>query len=266
MVKKLENEDEIKEIKISTFRMVLKILKLFLFSLIRMRWYVPGVSEITVDELNDRINSNQSPIIIDVRDRIDFYAAEGSYRKYGHIPNAKSIPIMHLSANLKELSSFKEREIVKICPGGGMSLISAEIMVKAGFTDVKSLKGGMDQWDRKGYPTTTDIDPNYPLDEFEPTFSKGKVKAKDGKQTLDAKFIGEIHKTVDARNLSCPKPVLMSKKALGKLDIGQVLEILATDPGSKKDIPAWAHVTSQELISVEENDSKEFRFLVRRLE
>lgn len=261
----MENKDEIKEIRISTFRMVLKIMKLFLFSLIRMRWYVPGVSEITVDELNDRINSNQSPIIIDVRDRIDFYGAEGSMRKYGHILNAISIPIMQLSANLKELSSFKEKEIVKICPGGGMSLISAEIMVKAGFEKVYSLKGGMDQWDRKGYPTTTDIDPNYPLDEFEPTFSKGKVKAKEGKQTLDEKFIGEIHKTVDARNLSCPQPVLMSKIALGKLEIGQVLEVLATDPGSKKDIPAWAHVTSQELISVEENDSKEFRFLVKRL-
>ena len=77
--------------------------------------------------------------------------------------------------------------------------------------------------------------------------------------------MGEIHKTVDARNLSCPKPVLMSKKALGKLDIGQVLEILATDPGSKRDIPAWAHVTGQELLSLEENNPEEFRFLVKRL-
>ena len=261
----MEDEETIKEIKISKFRMVLKFAKLFLFSIVRTKWFIPGVSEITVDELNDRINSNVAPIIVDTRDRVEFYGAEGSWRKYGYIKNSRSIPIMQLTANLKNLSSFIDDEIVTICPGGGMSLIAAEIMVKAGFKDVKSLKRGIDEWDRKGYPTTTEIDPNYPLEEFEPTFSKGTTKKSKEKQPLDEKYVGEIHKTIDARNLSCPKPVMMSKKTLGKMEIGQVLEVLTTDPGSKRDIPAWAHVTSQELISVEENNSKEFRFLVKRL-
>ena len=75
----------------------------------------------------------------------------------------------------------------------------------------------------------------------------------------------EAIKTLDARNLSCPMPVLKSKKALKELEIGQILEILATDPGSMADIPAWVRTTGQEIISSEELGSKNFRFLVKRL-
>ncbi|MCK5343319.1 MAG: sulfurtransferase TusA family protein [Candidatus Heimdallarchaeota archaeon] len=47
--------------------------------------------------------------------------------------------------------------------------------------------------------------------------------------------------------------------------MNQVLEILTTDPGSWADIPAWASVTGQELISAEESGPRDFRYLVRRL-
>ncbi len=256
------NNDEIKEIEISTSRLVLKFLKLMFFSLIRLRFYIPGIPEIKVDKLYELIKSNNAPLIIDTRDKIEFYALEGLGKKYGHIPGAKLLPIFQLNANLKHLSSFKDDLIVTICPGGGASLVAAEIMIEAGFTDVRSLRGGMNKWHRKRYPTTTAkaaVDLMYLVEDVETEFLESIAKISE------EKYMGEIHKTIDARNLSCPKPVLMSKKALGKLDIGQVLEILATDPGSKRDIPAWVHVTSQELISIEENDSKEFRFLVKRL-
>lgn len=75
----------------------------------------------------------------------------------------------------------------------------------------------------------------------------------------------EAFKTLDVRNISCPMPVLKSKKALKELEIGQVLEILATDPGSMADIPAWTRTTGQELISSEERGPKDFRFFVKRL-
>lgn len=264
-MKDMVEETEIKEIRISKFRMVMKFLKLFLFTMFRTKWYIPGVSEITVDELKEHLNSDKPPIIVDTRDRVDFYAVEGSYRKYGHIQNSISVPIFHLTANLRSLAPFKDEVIVTICPGGGMSLVAAEIMAKAGFTDVRSLKKGIDDWDRKGYPTTTDLDPNYPLDEYKSIFSQSKEKpAKDKKSKEDSVSI-KVHRTVDARNFSCPVPVMKSKKELTKLKTGQVLEILTTDPGSKRDIPAWAQVTGQELISSEEIDSSEFRFLVKRL-
>ena len=199
-----------------------------------------------------------APLLIDTRDRNEFNAAEGSYSKYGHISDARCIPIMELTANLQDLSSFKEKEIVTICPGGGMSLVAVEIMVAAGFVNVKSLTGGMDLWHKKGYPTTIDED-------FNPESLKDTAKKIEGKQTPDEKYVGEIHKTVNARNLSCPIPIVKSREAIKSLKINQVLEILATDPGSKADIPAWAHVTGQELISAEESGPRDFRYLVRRL-
>lgn len=75
----------------------------------------------------------------------------------------------------------------------------------------------------------------------------------------------EAHKLLDARGLSCPMPVLKSKKALKDLDLHQILEILATDPGSMADIPAWTRTTGQELLLSEERGPKDYRFLVKRL-
>lgn len=110
--------------------------------------------EITVDDLFDRINSNQSPLLIDVRTKPEFNGTyEGS--RYGHIPNARSIPMLEFESKLEDLASFKEKEIVTMCPGGGMSLVAVEILTEEGFKDVKSLKGGTDLWYKKGYPTTT---------------------------------------------------------------------------------------------------------------
>lgn len=73
-----------------------------------------------------------------------------------------------------------------------------------------------------------------------------------------------VNKTVDARGLECPMPITKSMQAIKKIRFGQVLEILTTDPGSKKDIPIWAKVTKQELLSFEELGPESFRFLVKR--
>ena len=109
----------------------------------------PKWSEITVEELFDRLDSDPPALLIDVRSVEDYTCG------YGHIPNAVSIPMLELESNIKDLSSFKEKEIVTICPGGGMSLVAVEILEKAGFKDVKSLKGGTVLWHKKGHPTTT---------------------------------------------------------------------------------------------------------------
>lgn len=72
-----------------------------------------------------------------------------------------------------------------------------------------------------------------------------------------------IAQTLDAKGLSCPMPVLKSKKAIKGIEIGQVLEILATDPGSMNDIAAWTRTTGQQLLESSE-DNGIYRFLVRR--
>ena len=262
---KMNNDTKIKEIKVNKFRMIMKFAKLFFFTMFRTKWFLPGVSEITVEELHERLIAGNNPVIIDTRDRVEYYGAEGSWKKYGHIKDSMSVPIMQLTSNIGKLAENKEKDFVTICPGGGMSLVAAEIMVKAGFENVYSLKGGMDDWDRKGYPTTTEINPDYPIDEFESIFSQKKGKKGEMKESSNERYVGEVHKTVDARNFSCPIPVLNSKKAITKMKIGQVLEILTTDPGSKTDIPAWAKVSEQELLSMEEATPAEFRFIVKKI-
>lgn len=62
--------------------------------------------------------------------------------------------VKKLEAEFKEIESFMEQEVYRICPGGGFSLVAAEIMAENGFKDVKSLDGGVDGWFKKGYPTT----------------------------------------------------------------------------------------------------------------
>ena len=70
-------------------------------------------------------------------------------------------------------------------------------------------------------------------------------------------------KELDARGLNCPLPILRAKKALGELASGQVLRIIATDPGSVKDFEAFAKQTGNQLLSSNTTD-KEFTFLIRK--
>jgi len=75
----------------------------------------------------------------------------------------------------------------------------------------------------------------------------------------------KVHLILDARGLSCPMPIAKSMKAIKRIRVNQVLEILTSDPGSKEDIPTWARATGQELISVEERGPEDFVFLVKRV-
>ncbi len=69
--------------------------------------------------------------------------------------------------------------------------------------------------------------------------------------------------SVDLKGLSCPMPVLKTKKALDSLSVGQILFIEATDKGSKADIPAMLKRTGNELLEAEEKDNV-FSFLIKK--
>jgi tRNA 2-thiouridine synthesizing protein A len=70
-------------------------------------------------------------------------------------------------------------------------------------------------------------------------------------------------KEVDARGLNCPLPILRAKKALNDMQAGQVLKILATDPGSVKDFQAFSKQTGNELLKHAEAN-REFTFFLKR--
>jgi len=70
-------------------------------------------------------------------------------------------------------------------------------------------------------------------------------------------------KDLDARGLNCPLPILRARKALNEMSSGQVLRIIATDPGSVKDFEAFSKQTGNTLLSQSAND-KEYTFFMQK--
>ena len=68
---------------------------------------------------------------------------------------------------------------------------------------------------------------------------------------------------LDASGLNCPLPILRAKKSLSGLEAGQVLHIIATDPGSVKDFEAFAKQTGNALMESKEEGGK-FHFLIKK--
>ena len=68
---------------------------------------------------------------------------------------------------------------------------------------------------------------------------------------------------LNLEGLLCPIPVVKVSQAIKKLEVGKVLEAIATDPGVLADIPAWTKSTGNELVSIEK-DGKLIRFLIKR--
>ena len=73
----------------------------------------------------------------------------------------------------------------------------------------------------------------------------------------------EISQHVDARGLSCPMPIVKTAQAVKTVPSGELIEVLATDPGSVKDFAAWSRTTGNELIE-QSSDGGVYRFVLRR--
>lgn len=74
----------------------------------------------------------------------------------------------------------------------------------------------------------------------------------------------EFQKELDARGLNCPLPILKAKKALAELVSGEVLRVMATDPGSVRDFQAFARQTGNTLLEHTSSEDGEFVFFLRR--
>ena len=73
----------------------------------------------------------------------------------------------------------------------------------------------------------------------------------------------KVDQVLDAKGLSCPLPILKTKKAVEALSKEQVLKVETTDPGSKSDMAAWAKRTGNEILKVEEGAGT-FTFYIKK--
>ncbi|MSR77683.1 MAG: molybdopterin-synthase adenylyltransferase MoeB [Candidatus Omnitrophica bacterium] len=106
-----------------------------------------SVEDISVEDLKAKLDRKEDFVFIDVRESFEAQIAK--------IPGAKLIPLGQLEGRLSELESFKGKEIVAHCHHGGRSRRALEILSSKGFTNLKNVNGGIDEW-------SVNIDPTIP--------------------------------------------------------------------------------------------------------
>jgi len=70
--------------------------------------------------------------------------------------------------------------------------------------------------------------------------------------------------SLDCFGLLCPMPIIETSRRLKELEVGQVLEVISTDPGIKEDMPAWCRLTGQEFLGLEE-EGEIIKVYIRKL-
>ncbi len=72
-----------------------------------------------------------------------------------------------------------------------------------------------------------------------------------------------VSTSVDARGQSCPGPLVSLARAMKDAAPGDLLELLATDPGSASDVPSWAEISGNEVLESDQTDGV-YRYLIRK--
>jgi glyoxylase-like metal-dependent hydrolase (beta-lactamase superfamily II)/rhodanese-related sulfurtransferase len=99
-----------------------------------------GMRTITCESLAELLGKNPRPFVLDVRNRDEWVG------ELGRVDGAKLIPLPELAGRVGELKGLEQRPIVTICKMGGRSAKASGILMNAGFTDVRSMDGGMVRW------------------------------------------------------------------------------------------------------------------------
>jgi rhodanese-related sulfurtransferase len=111
----------------------------------RVLGQAPAVNEITPQAVLEKIKSEAPIVVVDVRTAQEFKG------ELGHIPCSILVPLQDIEAKPDTLARYKEKEIIAVCRSGRRSLNAATILTAKGFK-VKSMSGGMTEWNRLKYP------------------------------------------------------------------------------------------------------------------
>ena len=102
----------------------------------------PARPEISVDEAHTQLSGTDAPVLIDVREQHEYRA--------GHIHAAKLIPLGLLTTRLGEIP--QDRPVILVCRSGNRSSVATDLLLRAGYTRVANMRGGMLAWQQRGYP------------------------------------------------------------------------------------------------------------------
>lgn len=102
------------------------------------------MKEITVQDFKAKLdNGDNNVLLLDVREPFEQYQSSIDYE------NATLIPLGELPERMDEIESYKDKEVVCMCRSGGRSSKACELLEKEGFSDIKNLKGGINEWARE---------------------------------------------------------------------------------------------------------------------
>ena len=186
-------------------------------------------------ELRDLLKTAPASIqLVDVRTPEEFSIQT--------LPGARNLELDHLRDRLGELDPG--RPVVIFCQVGLRGYLAYRILKQAGFKDVRNLTGGF-----KTYAWATEKQSNPDLFDYESIKRRAPAEIEAESGSCKVIVAGDVHK-LDAIGLQCPGPIMKAFKAMAAMEVGETLEITASDPAFGRDIRAWSARTGHELLSV----------------
>lgn len=181
---------------------------------------------VTWRELSEMDKTNI--MLIDVRTAEEF--------AFGTIEGAVNIPLDDLRDRLNEIP--QEKEIVVFCAIGLRGYLAQRILMSRGYAHVRNLSGGY-----KTYSVALQ-----PLEQADCHHHASSLASVDN--DTQRSMAGAV-KTVriDACGLQCPGPIMKVKQAIDGMNVGERVEIIATDAGFARDAQAWCRTTGNQLMS-----------------
>ncbi|MDO5095224.1 MAG: FAD-dependent oxidoreductase [Peptostreptococcaceae bacterium] len=201
------------------------------------------VEVVRVEELADL---DKDTILVDVREPME--------REMGYIPNSISVPLGQIRNRIGEFD--KSKKYIVSCAVGLRGYIASRILKQYGF-QVKNLMGGY-----RSYSYFYGSGGQSPVEKFEDSGVAGTKKSNEpsdvsNHQAAKSSSEGNEALVLNVCGLCCPGPIVEVSRALEKMEDGEILQVISTDPGFYSDINSWANSTGNELI---ERSSKEGKF------
>ncbi len=213
------------------------------------------VDNATIDEFNEQFNP-ETMVLVDVREKIE--------SENRNINGSINISLNSIRKRMNEIP--KDKLVWIYCAVGVRGYIAARILNQNGYK-TKNLAGGFNLIKLSSYRLLKNKDKNN-----ENHLSKSKdnniMNNNDKAESMNntahntTESFSE-NKTLDARGLSCPGPLMKLKASIDEMEAGQILKVLASDPGFYEDIKQWCKRTNCELLELTK-DSGVIIALVRK--
>lgn len=160
----------------------------------------------------------------------------------GSIPSAVNIPHTQIRSRLDEIP--KDRPLILFCAIGVRGYLAQRMLAHHGFSDTYNLTGGYKTWQA----VTNELEALEHPEHAQFALFTPHPGEEDGSPRAPQ---SDTVKLVDACGLQCPGPIITMKKTMDSLSPGDLLRVLATDPGFSKDVQSWSRLTGNRLVSLE---------------